>query len=205
MAHRWSYRFFQFLLVLILLVVVAGLTRSWWLRGVSHALMREDAPVKSEIAVVLAGDPFGSRIKKAGDLVREGFVPAALVSGPPGAYDLHECDLAIAFAVRHGYPAAWFVPFPNEARSTQDEANAVIAELERRHIHQMLLVTSEYHTARAYRTFESAARKQRADIDIHTIGAADPEFHPDSWWQSRQGEKITFMEWTKTVADALGF
>jgi uncharacterized SAM-binding protein YcdF (DUF218 family) len=204
-APRWSYRFFQFVFVVILLVAVGYLTRSWWLRGISHALMHEDAPVKAEIAVVLAGDPWGARIEKAGDLVREGYVPAALVSGPPGAYDLHECDLAIAFAVRHGYPAAWFVPFPNEARSTQDEATAVIAELQRRHMHRILLVTSEYHTARAYRTFESTARKQGYAIDIHTIGAADREFHPDSWWQSRQGEKITLLEWTKTVADALGF
>jgi hypothetical protein len=188
-----------------MVVVLAATTRSWWLRAVSHGLMREDAPVKSEIAVVLAGDPWGSRIKKAGDLVREGYVPAALVSGPPGAYDLHECDLAIAFAVRHGYPAAYFVPFPNDARSTQDEAFSIIAELERRHIHRMLLVTSEYHTARAWRTFQSTARKLGAGLDIHTIGAPDPEFHPDSWWQSRQGEKITFMEWTKTIADAVGF
>ena len=26
----------------------------------------------------------------------------------------------------------------------------------------------------------------------------------DSWWRSRQGQKIVFMEWTKTLAEAVG-
>ncbi len=59
--------------------------------------------------VVLAGDFSGNRILTAGDLVRRGFAPKALVSGPSGEYGLHETDLAIPFAVRHGYPESYFI------------------------------------------------------------------------------------------------
>jgi uncharacterized SAM-binding protein YcdF (DUF218 family) len=179
-------------------------TRSWWLREIGRALMYEDAPVKSDLAVVLAGDRLGKRVEKGGDLVREGYVPAALVSGPPGLYGMHECDLEIAFAVRQGYPAAWFIAFPDEAHSTREEAWAILPELQRRQVHRVLLVTSEYHTGRAYRTFASAARKMGVLIEIHSVGVPDPDFRVDSWWRSREGQKITFMEWIKTVAYALG-
>jgi uncharacterized SAM-binding protein YcdF (DUF218 family) len=191
-------------LAVILLAGVLVITRLWWLPEIGRGLMHEDAPVKSDLAVVLAGDRLGLRIERGGDLVRQGYVAAALVSGPPGLYGQHECDLEIAFAVRQGYPADWFIPFPDEARSTQEEASAILPELQRRRVHRLLLVTSEYHTARAYRTFASTARKLGNPIEIHPIGVPDPDFQADSWWRSREGQKITFMEWTKTVAYTLG-
>lgn len=204
-SSRWpSNRFFQFVLVVIVAVTVLFATRSWWLRGIGYALIHEDSPVKADIAVVLAGDPGGSRIKMGGDLVREGYVPEALVSGPMGAYEERECDAAIAFAVRHGYPSTSFIPFPLTAHSTQEEATAIVPELLRRHVHRMLLVTSEYHTGRAYRTYENTLRKLGVSMEIHTVGAHDPDFHIDSWWRSREDEKIIFFEWTKTIAAVLG-
>jgi uncharacterized SAM-binding protein YcdF (DUF218 family) len=191
-------------LVLVAVTIAAVGTRNWWLRGMGYALIHEDAPVKSDIAVVLAGDFWGNRIEKGGDLVRQGYVPAALISGPNGAYGYNECDLAIDFAVHHGYQASFFIPFPLNARSTLEEAWDILPELRRRRLHRMLLVTSDYHTARARRTWLKAARQMEFAIDIRAIGAPDPDFQPDSWWKNRQGQKIAFMEWSKTVAAALG-
>ena len=126
------------------------------------------------------------------------------VSGPRSVYGVRECDLAIAYAVHHGYPESWFIPFPNDTRSTQEEAWAVLGELQRRYVHRILVVTSEYHTGRAYRTYQSTAHKMGAALEIRAIAAPDPDFHSDSWWRSREGQKITFLEWTKTVAAAFG-
>lgn len=204
MVRRRSSHFLKFILVLAAIALVLTATRNWWLRGMGYVLVREDAPVKADIAVVLAGDYWGNRIEKGGDLVREGYVPAALISGPTGAYGHHECDLAIDYAVHHGYPAAFFIPFPLDARSTQEEAWDILPELRRRHVHRMLLVTSDYHTARAYRTWAKAARQMTLSLDIRAIAAPDFDFHADSWWKSRQGQKIAFMEWSKTIAAALG-
>jgi len=203
-ARRQSSRLLKFLVVLAVIIGAITLTRSFWLRGLGYALIHEDTPVKSDIAVVLAGDFWGNRIEKGGDLVRQGYVPAALISGPVGAYGHHESDLAIDFAVHRGYPASYFIPFPDDARSTQEEAWDILPELRRRHVHRMLLVTSDYHTARARRTWAKVARQMGLPIEIRTVGAPDREFHPDSWWTSRQGQKIAFMEWSKTVAFAIG-
>jgi uncharacterized SAM-binding protein YcdF (DUF218 family) len=203
-ARRRTSLFLRVALILAAFLVLAVVTRTWWLRQIGYALIHEDAPVTSDIAVVLGGDPWGNRIEKGGDLVRAGYVPAALISGPPGKYGEHESEPEIAFAVRQGYPAAWFIAFPNEARSTEAEAAAILGELRRRDLHRILLVTSEYHTARAFRTYQKIARQMRAAFDMRTIGAPEPDFQADSWWRNREGQKITFLEWLKTVAATLG-
>jgi uncharacterized SAM-binding protein YcdF (DUF218 family) len=163
-------------------------------------LVSSKAPAKADIIVVLAGDYAGNRILKAAELVRQGFAPQALIDGPSEAYGLHESDLAIAFAVRHGYPESYFVPFPNDARSTGAEADAVLAELRRRKLHRIDIVTSDFHTRRAGKIFRSKAR----DVEIHMVAAPDRDFTPDGWWKTREGKKVFATEWTKTVGTWLG-
>jgi len=199
-------RFFRLRLLLIaaVLLVLLFLTRSWWLQGLGYALIHDEGPGKADIAVVLAGDSYGHRIVKAGELVRAGYVPNVLVSGPAGAYGLHESDLAIPFAVRQGFPAQWFIAFPNEALSTNEEAAVVLPELRRRNVKSFLLVTSDYHSARARRIFLAAERASGGGPQMRTVAAPDEFFRPDSWWRNRQSQKMVFMEWSKTVATAFG-
>jgi uncharacterized SAM-binding protein YcdF (DUF218 family) len=186
-------------------LVLIFLTRSLWLPAFGYALVHDEAPAKADIAVVLAGDFYGHRIVKAGELVRNGFVPLVLVSGPAGAYGLHECDLAIPFAVLQGFPAEWFVAFPNQAHSTREEAAGILKELQRRNVKSFLLVTSDYHSARARRIFLAAERASGIGPQIRTVASPDEFFAPDSWWRNREGQKVAFLEWSKTIATVFGF
>jgi uncharacterized SAM-binding protein YcdF (DUF218 family) len=200
-----SGRFLLFFSIILLIAASVTVSREWWLQRLGDALIHDDGPAKADVAVVLAGDYWGNRILKGGQMVRLGYVPAALVSGPAGLYGHYECEPAIAYAIRQGFPAAWFIPFPNNARSTQEEAWAILPELHRRNTHRMLLVTSDYHTRRALRIFNRTERKMGGGMEIRAVAAPDEEFHPDSWWRSRQGQKVAFIEWTKTLAQGLGF
>jgi uncharacterized SAM-binding protein YcdF (DUF218 family) len=150
--------------------------------------------------VVLAGDFSGNRILLGGDLVRQGFAPKALISGPSGAYGLHESDLAIQFAVRHGYPESYFIALPNDSRSTKSEADDVLAALNKWHAHTVDIVTSNYHTRRAGNIY----RAKTSGLDIHMVAAPDVFFTPDDWWKNRDARKTFLMEWMKTVATWLG-
>jgi hypothetical protein len=160
--------------------------------------------MKADIAVVLAGDIYGRRILKAAELVRSGFVPSVLVSGPGPLYGMYESDLAIAFAVSKGNPQTWFISFPNSALSTQEEAGKIVTELQRRNIHSFLLVTSDYHTARAGRIYRETSRRRGAPFEMRVVAAPDEFFRADTWWRSRQGQKTVFIEWSKTLATAIG-
>ena len=168
------------------------------------ALIHDDGPGKADIAVVLAGDIYGQRIVKAGELVRSGFVPAVLVSGPGPLYGRYESDLAIAFAVRKGFSQGWFIALPNSALSTREEARVILPELRRRNIRSFLLVTSDYHSARAGRIFREASRGMGGGLDMRIVAVPDEFFRADTWWRSRQGQKSVFIEWSKTVATAIG-
>jgi uncharacterized SAM-binding protein YcdF (DUF218 family) len=174
-------------------------THRFWLPLAARPLVRNDGPQKADMAVVLAGDSHGLRILFAADLVRQGLVPTVLVSGPE-MYGVHESDLAIALAVRKGYPAEAFVALPYSALSTRDEADLVIPELRRRNVRSFLLVTSDYHTARAGRIFGRAL----GDMAMRVVAAPDRYFRADSWWRTREGQKTVFIEWSKTLATAVG-
>src|ERR1017187_6829008 len=171
-------------------------------------LVREEGPARADIAVLLAGDYYGNRIVRAAELVKQGNVPNVLVSGPNMLYGYYECDLEISFAVKRGYPESWFIRAPNEALSTREEAAAILPDLRRRGVHRFLLVTSDYHTARAARIFTQAAfRRPRAaapDLDMRVVAAPDDHFRADGWWRNREGRKIFAIEWLKTVANLLG-
>jgi uncharacterized SAM-binding protein YcdF (DUF218 family) len=157
----------------------------------------QSGPAQPADAVfVLAGDASGNRILKAAELVREGFAPRVVVSGPEGNYGYYECDLAIPFAVKAGFPESYFVRFPNRALSTDEEAAAAAAELRSLGAHRVLLVTSLYHTRRAGADFRTAA----PDLTFFVVSAPDKFFTPTGWWHNRQARKTFLIEWLKTVA-----
>jgi uncharacterized SAM-binding protein YcdF (DUF218 family) len=190
----------RWFLVAVVLILFAVSTRVLWLSALGGYLIHDEAPVQADIIVVLAGDYFGNRILTAADLVRRGLAPKALVSGPGDVYGVYESELAVAFAVRHGFPESYFLPFPNDARSTAAEADVVIPELRKLHAHRIEIVTSNFHTRRAGNIYRSRA----GDMEFHLTAAPDPYFSAGGWWKNREGRKIFLVEWEKTVATWLG-
>src|SRR5262245_41427739 len=117
--------------VLVVLVALGLLFSSSLLGAMGSYLVAAEPPTKADAVIVLAGDARGNRILKAAEIVKQGFAPKVLVSGPDGVYGLHECELAIPYAVKAGYPESYFVHLENSARSTREEARVTVAELRR--------------------------------------------------------------------------
>ncbi len=199
MARRFS-PFLKGIVVVLVALALAVAAHSWWLAALGRMLVRDEGPARAEIAVVLAGDYYGHRILRAAELVKEGYVPNVLVSGPNMLYGFDECDLAIPFAMKSGYPQGWFIHSPNQSRSTREEAVAIVADLRRRGVHRFLLVTSDFHTGRAARIYRATA----PDLDMRVVAAPDEYFRANGWWRNREGRKIFAIEWLKTFANMLG-
>ena len=187
--------------VLACLILILWLTSALWLAGIGSALVSDSLPRSADAALVLAGDHRGNRILKACDLLRGGHIRKVLVSGPMTWYGINEADLAIRFAASKGCPAGSFHPLYNNALSTADEARNFKPELERQGIRTLLLITSNFHSARALRIFR---REMPANMEIVPVAAADRYFSPDTWWHTREGQKTVFFELSKTVADRIG-
>ena len=188
------------LLLLVGLAIAVIFLHAQILGALGAFLVKADAPQKADAALVLAGDGWGYRVLTAAQLASDGFVPKVLVSGPDGAYGLHECDLAIPFAIKHGYPESFFVHVEHSARSTVAEARAVLPVIRRMGIRRIILVTSNFHTRRAGAIF----RKLAPDLTILVVAAPDKNFTADGWWHSREGQKTFLVEWEKTVANWAG-
>jgi uncharacterized SAM-binding protein YcdF (DUF218 family) len=191
--------------------------RAWWLAAaailllalifhrvilaaIGSYLVQAASPERADLVVVLGGDSYGDRVRKAAELVREGYAPRVLVSGASGFYGVHECDLAIPYAVKAGYPESYFLHAEHDARSTEEEARSLLPFLSSLGARRVLLVTSDYHTRRSGRLFRAAAPA----VQFIVVAARGPEFSPDAWWRSRQGRKIALLEWLKTVAGWVG-
>jgi len=162
-------------------------------------LVENDKPEKADAAVVLGGDQFGNRIIKAAQLATAAYAPYVLVSGPHSLLG-HESDETIEYARRRGYPVSLFRPLPHEFDSTRSEAAFIDRYLRTQGAKKILLVTSNYHTARAARLL----RKYSPGLQVIAVAAPDPAFTPDGWWKTREGQKTFLYEWLKTVATALG-
>lgn len=200
---RTSRRGFALLPILIAVAVLAIL---WWQRHrlispLGTLLDNGGAPVKAEAALVLAGGWHGERVLRAGELVRQGYAPYVLLSGPDSYYEQPECDYAIPYAVKHGYPREIFQCAPNQARSTEEEARALVGELQRRGVRSCLVVSVRTHMRRARILFR---RVQPPGLELHFVAAEDREYRLEDWYRSRQGKKAVLLEWLKLSTMTLG-
>jgi uncharacterized SAM-binding protein YcdF (DUF218 family) len=185
--------------VLVCLVAAAVIFAKPIFRGIGSLYVQDGPPVAADMIVVLAGDYSGRRILKGAELARQGFAPLVISDNSDLMYARTESELAAEYAIRKGYSPGFFITVNWPAHSTVEEAGHAVTELRRRGVHRVLVVTSLWHTGRAGRIF----RRLAPEMDIHMVGADDPEWHDGNWWMEREGKKTFFLEGVKTIADYL--
>jgi len=194
-------RLFRWLVALVAVTALgAWLAPGVVLAPVGRYLVESAPPAASDCLFVLAGDFRGQRITTAAELYRKGLARQIFVSGPSGAFDQTEDELAIPFAKRRGYGDVPFVGLPNRANSTVSEARELHPKLKAAGCKSVLVVTSDFHTKRAGRIL----RRIWTDLDVRMTAAPTEDFDASKWWTSRTYQKTLYMEWSKTLADWAG-
>ncbi|MBI4889363.1 MAG: YdcF family protein [Acidobacteria bacterium] len=189
-----------------LILFVAFIVILWWQR---HAILAPagtwldiaEPPRKADVALVLAGGWQGERVLYAGELVRQGYVPYVLLSGPMSYYEQPECNYAIPFAVQHGLPAAYFQCVPNASHSTEEEAAAMLPELQRRGVKRVLIVSVRTHMRRARAIF---SRIPHDGVELFYVSAENRAYRLQDWYKTREGRKAVLLEWLKLATSSLG-
>lgn len=187
-------------LIFLAAVVLVAVFHAPIFRAMAGYLVQADPPEKADVVYVLAGDGYGHRILRGAELVKQGYAPKVVVSGPSGTYGAYECDLAIPFAVKAGYPESYFIHFEHDARSTREESQDAADQLRKLGAKHVLLVTSDFHTRRTRRNFSKAA----PDLRFTVVSAPDEYFTVDGWWHNREAQKTFLVEWEKTIATWFG-
>jgi hypothetical protein len=154
-----------------------------------------DAPEKSDVIVVLAGET-DRRPALALQLFDRGYAKRVYIDVNDGAkiYEYTQADLAEKYI--HDLPEAAAVRvciIPG--LSTRDESHDVEKCLAQEQANRILIVTSDFHTRRALSIFRHELRGKSFSI---AAAHNDREFGT-RWWMRREWAKTCLYEWLRLL------
>ncbi len=172
------------LLILVLIVVLAGY---------SAKFLVIDGPRRSDVIVVLAGET-DRRPKRGLDLLGQEYAGKMILDVPAGATLYKWSQLQLAEQYVDSLPQSKQISVcPIQGLSTKAEAQDARDCLQKAGGHNVLLVTSDYHTRRALNTFS----KGLPEYQFSVAAAYDERQFGPQWWRHREWAKCNFDEWTK--------
>ena len=178
------------LIVLLGILIFCGvlyLVRHPILRFMAEEWIVEDALAKSDALIVLGDDNFyADRATRAAQLFREGKAPVVVASGRrlrpnAGIAELMEHDL-----FERGVPRDKILRFVHDADGTLEEAQALARLAKERKWHNVIIVTSNFHTRRARYIFRHVFPQ---GLEVQVASARDGDFDPEHWWEKRKSIK----------------
>ena len=180
------------------LVAICGLLAIIYLAW--HPLLRaaasfwivQDRIEPADIIIVIGDDDFtADRAKQAAALFHAGWAHQVLASGRMLRPYASIADYMARDLESDGVPPSAILRFSHRADDTRDEAEGLRVMAEEKGWRRILLVTSNYHTRRARYIFRKVFP---ASVRLEISSAADAGFDPATWWESRQGRKLFFLE-----------
>ena len=187
---------------LLVLVAGAGWGAPWVLETIGQRLITEDPLHPADAILVLGGETRqGDRVTHAVNLYKRGLAPLLVVSGTPVGFRAHEAEIMQRHAEFLGVPPARILAVKHNADSTREEADVVVPLLKSKGLKEVILVTSNYHTARAKRIFTKAAGSSGPTFLASPVH--EDSFEPEGWWMKRRHAKTFVYEAIKTVWSAI--
>jgi uncharacterized SAM-binding protein YcdF (DUF218 family) len=183
------------MLALLLLCGFAGmlyLARYPLLRAAARFWIVQDRIEPADVIIVIGDDDFtADRAAEAATFFRSGWAPQVVASGRMLRPYASVADLMAQDLESRGVAASAIVRFSHRANNTLEEAEALRVLVTQKGWRRILLVTSNYHTRRARYIFRKVLP---GNVSLEVASAADSEFEPATWWESRQGRKAFFLE-----------
>lgn len=178
--------------LIVVLVLLVGLV---WFFVSAGSFLVVDAPQKSDVILVLAGET-DRRPARALELLHQGYAPRVLLDVPSAekVYDTTLLEITQHYISR--LPDAEKVGVcPIAGLSTRDEARDVGNCLRQIPGSRVLIVTSDYHTRRAL----SILRHNIKGKSFSVAAAPDATQFGAHWWTHRQWAKVCIDEWLRLL------
>ena len=184
---------FYTLITLLMLVLAAWWFAPVYLPFVATFLHIEKPIAHAQVGVVLSGDD-GERVVLAAKLYKQKKVDYLLMTGGP-TFQTTMADQMKAYAITLGVPSKkiWM---EKKASSTQENAIYSREILDQKHVQSILIITSKYHTRRAWSAYQKAYNGRPISMGI--IGAED-SIKIEKWWKTPSAKELVILEWVKTV------
>ncbi len=201
------------LLVIFFLLLIIILSYPYVLRSLGYFLVFEQELQKADVIVVLNGRDT-ERSLAAVDLYKGGYANLIILaqgSKQPGCDEFwkrvgNKFDGKIFFqrAIEAmGIPENSFKVIGDGVSSTYDEAKATKRFMRQNGYKSILLVTSKWHSKRAYLTFKSALKNDGIKVTVHPSNY--DTFNPDAWWKNEIDAEEVFGEYVRLTYYILSF
>jgi uncharacterized SAM-binding protein YcdF (DUF218 family) len=179
-------------LFVVLFCAVIYLVRHPLLRLVGEAWIVEDPLHKSDAIIVLSDDNFyADRATRAAELYRQGMAPIVVASGRQLRPYAGIAELMVHDLFERGVPKNNILPFPQNADSTLEEAEALAGLAAEKKWRSVIVVTSNYHTRRARYIFRHIFP---GTVSVAVASAHDGDFDPAHWYEKRKSIKRLILE-----------
>ena len=196
------------ILVVLIFAIVLVVSYEYFLRQMGHFLVFEQKPQKADVIVVLNGRDT-ERCLAAVDLYNKGYANLIILAhGPkqPGCDEFWKrvgknfnSKIFFQRAIEAmGIPENAFKLIGDGVTSTYDEAKATRKFLRENRYKSILLVTSKWHSKRAYLTFKSAFSDDH-ETKIITYPSEYDNFDPDRWWKKEVDAEVVFGEYVRLI------
>ena len=185
-------KLFTAVAVLLLLVILVFTFRSQILTGIANYLIINDRLQPADL-IFLLNSEYETRPFRAAELYQQGLAPVILMARSENtpAVDLglipNDTDISVGVLEKLGVPPVNIIilSVPGGVTSTLDEAAVLRQYIETRPVHDIILVTSSFHTRRARWIFN----RTLAGLPVTLQVAAVPYlgFDQTNWWKNETG------------------
>lgn len=168
------------------------------LSQVRHLLTITVTPPTSfvDAIVVLGGDHSGKRVSKAVELLST-YQSKFIVFTSGASYLTSEPALMLEFA-QHSSKTLPTQILEEDSQSTYDHAVYLEPIFRNNHIKSILLVTSNFHSARSYQVFKHYYKEKSIPLDIYIIPSNDGITY-SSWWKHHEMTQSVVIELLKKI------
>lgn len=185
--------------LLILVAAFPGLiffSHEFILDKIGEYIYKNDGVSHADVIVVLSGEQ-SERVEYGVKLFKEGWARKGriIMTGGPGVWKYSRASLMKKYAEHLGILGKAIL-IADKARSTEEEAKYTKEILMNQGYKSIILVTSPYHSKRAYKIFQSVMGKE---IKIISTPVENSWFKSDEWWKRRRDRAMVLSEYSKFV------
>lgn len=185
----------NYIIILIIFLIASFILMPSILTGLAKALVLEKTTNSADIMIILGGGR-GTRIEAATKKYKTGSYPRIIMSGGGKYFDTYYTELMSNYAIKLGIPKEKIIQEKHSLSTKADaeECKKIINTLDG--INSILIITSKFHSKRAYKTFQKTFKN--TGIKLYIATAPDGVDY-NNWWKSHEQSQLILSEWAKTI------
>jgi len=188
------FKFIKTLLALAIILALLFIGHGYILDKMGRYLYYADVMKPADVIVILAGEET-ERVEYGVMLFKDGWArkDKIIVAGGPVVWKYTLASLMQEHALSLGAPKDTII-LEDQSKTTEEDARFTKQILDEHKYKSCILVTSPYHSRRAYTIFNKIMGKE---ITIISAPCNKSWFHFDDWWKRREERAMVLNEYSK--------